>query len=284
MSKFLAKNKYNLFKIGAMIMFSTISQHKMSIFLTSDNLELESSKLWWITEKGKVASNQGLISLPVDLESNVWKGISSFKHKLLMWTTQELYLYDVQSEDLKLLYKPSYEDIDRAGWSEESNIIIEVFSHQTFGHPTDRGGFRTQLNIETLEESQISHRQGTPPPWGSKGYVESHSEVCSNSNGIVSRKWEDGKFRYYWKKIGRGGKRILPLGLEKYYQFRLIENNEVIYVCGFANNKLILVGVKNTSKIIPIEVNELIYDVCFHDGKLYVAMKNNIPMVLNLDI
>jgi len=256
----------------------------MSVVISSNNSNDKNSRLWWINEKGKVANNQGILSLPKNLETYKWKGISSYKHKLLMWTDHELYLFDVQIEDFKLLFKPYYEDIDRADWSEESNKFVEVFSFQTFGHPTDRSGFRTQLNIETLEESQISLRQGTPPPWGSKGYVESHSDVCSNSKGIVSRKWEEGKFRFYWKKIGRGGKRKLPLGLEKYYEFRLIKNNEFVYVCGFANNKLILVGVKNTSKIIPIEVNELIYDVCFHDGKLYVAMKNQNPVSLALNI
>lgn len=252
----------------------------MSLVINSDNSKCLNSRLWWITEDGKIVSDQGHISLPVNLSLHVWKGISSLHERLLMWNDKELYEYNTSNEAIKLLIKPYQDHIERAAWSEQEKNIVEVFSQQTHGHPTDRSGFRIKLNTNTLEVQSMSFRQHRAPPWGSRGHVDICFDICSNSNGILFGEWIDLKKHYFWKKIGRGGKRQLSMELDQYYEFRLLRNDEIIYVCGFRNNRFILMDIKGESEIIRKKVSERINDACFHNGELYVAMKDSDPVAV----
>jgi len=242
----------------------------MSLLLTSDN-----SSLYWITDGGKIKSNQGLLNISDTLDQVRWKGVSVLNERLLVWTDECLYLFHKGSNEVKLLHECYDTCIERAAWSDVT--IVEFFLHDTQGHPTDRSGYREQIDIKTNITTQRSLRQGIAPPWGSVGYISNHKDVCSNQNGIVLREWVKSNYQFYWKKIGRGGRRKLPMELNDYYYFRLLDNNGIIYVCGFIQNKLILIDIKGDFLFLHKELSQIINDVCFHNNELIVAMKGRSP-------
>jgi hypothetical protein len=254
------------------------SQRLMSKFVTSDRSRLCSSLLWWITDEGIIKSDQGMLELPKNYIGTKWKGISVFKDQLLLWNNEELFLYNNSSKVIQSLIRPYESDIDRAAWSD--GTLIEFFCYQTQGHPTERSGYREQININTLKVLNSSIRQGMPPPWGSRGVIWNHKDVCSNQHGILYKHWIGPGYQFYWKKIGRGGKKKLPEVLNEYYFYRLLENNGDIFVCGFKKDKLILINIKTKAEVLKTELSSLINDAAFHNDKLYVAMHGREPVTI----
>jgi hypothetical protein len=243
----------------------------MSLALASDAAAADGPRLWWLTDTGQLASSRGRgfsVAQP-------WTGIAAHADRLLLWNATELHLVDASSQESRLVSRDSYTDIDRAGWGDDDTV--EIYSHETSGHPTDRSGHRAQVKLSTMKWTTLAFRQGIAPPWGSRGHVAQHGDICSGPEGVARQEWHEGAYRFWWRRPGRGGRRRLPDALRGFASYRLLTGNGVTYVCALQRQELALFDVSGERVARKLRAPAHINDAVFHDGALFLAMRGREP-------
>lgn len=101
--------------------------------------------------------------------------------------------------------------VERAIWAGPSTVDVD--HHDTTGHPTDRGGYRTRIRLPDGARECIAWRQGVAPPVGASGLFTRHDDVASSPAGrLLSSpagptpyRWAPHGSRQRWKVPGLTG-------------------------------------------------------------------------------
>lgn len=233
------------------------------------------SRLWWLTDDGRLRSDRGGDdAVAVD---GPWRGIAARCGRLLLWTDDGLYLADSASGGLRHLLTVDRRGFERAGWAPGEPEVVEVYWHETTGHPTDRLGFREALDVATGSRATLGFRQGAAPPWGSRGAAKPRSDLCSGPAGVAYEAGYGRDRRLWWSAAGRGGRRRLPDELLGLGHYRLLDHAGKTWVCGFLGRRVVLADVLRERPPGRFEAPDDVYDVELHDGVLTLAMRGRAP-------